>query len=131
VKILRVDSTLPKNGEIWHPYWILEEFKTNMWGNVTNRKNWLEKAIEFTSNHELYGSWMIKVTEQWPRSCEHNLSKGGDKRAWIGHAAVALAIDCTESIVREAWGHLTPVQQELANKQAEIAIEKWRNNAKT
>lgn len=126
----RVDSSTPKNGEIWHPYWMLEEFKTNMWSGVSNKKLWLEKAIAFTSDHELYGSWMLKVTEDWPRSCEHNLSKSGDKRAWIGHAAAALAIDCPESIVREAWWHLTPIQQELANKKAEQAIQQWRENAK-
>lgn len=126
----RVDDCLPKETEIWHPYWVLEECKTNMWGNVKDRKTWLEKAIKFTGDHELYGKWMLKVIEQWPMSCEHNLSKSGDKRAWIGHAAVALAIDCPESIVREAWGYLTPVQQDLANKKAEQAINKWRENAK-
>lgn len=121
-----IDERPPADGEIWHPYWDLEEFKGNMWGSVSHRKTWLEIAILFTGNHELYGEWMLKVADAWKYSCEHNLTKSGDKRAWIGHAAVAYAIRCPEDIVREAWGHLTPEQQDLANKKASEAIDYWR-----
>lgn len=122
-----VNDSLPAKGEIWHPWWLLEEIKANMWGNVSNKKTWLEIAILFTGNHDLYGEWMLKVADQWKHSCEHNLTKPGDKRPWIGHAAVALAIGCPEDIVRSAWNHLTPEQQTLANQKASEAIEYWRN----
>lgn len=117
----------PGAGEIWHPWWMLEEFKSAMWGDVSRKSTWLRIAIEFTGDAELYGEWMLRVTEQWKYSCQHNLTKSGDKRPWIGHAAVALAINCPEHIVRLAWGHLTPDQQEKANKKAEEAIELWRS----
>jgi hypothetical protein len=121
----------PAAGEIWHPYWILEEFKSDMWRSVSGRAEWLEKAVRFTGDDELYGSWMLRVIDEWPRSCEHNLTKAGDKRAWIGHAAVALAIGCPEDIVRQAWSLLTDGQRERANEKARIAIEKWnRRHAK-
>ena len=68
----------------------------------------------------------MRVADCWRYSCEHNLTKPGDKRPWIGHAAVAMAIGCPEDIVREAWGNLTPEQQALANKKAEEAINYWR-----
>lgn len=123
---LKVNESEPKDGEIWHPYWLLEEFKSNMWGNVKDRNTWVEKAINFTGNHVLYGEWMLKVLDAWPLSCEHNLSKSGDKRPWIGHAAVALAIDCPEDIVRHAWSFLNDEQQRLANEKAEQAIQIWR-----
>ncbi len=116
----------PGAGEIWHPWWMLEEFKSAMWGDVSRKSTWLRMAIEFTGDAELYGEWMVRVTEQWKYSCQHNLTKAGDKRPWIGHAAVALAINCPEHIVRLAWGYLTPEQQEKANKKAEEAIELWR-----
>jgi hypothetical protein len=122
-----VNETLPAEGEIWHPWWLLEEIPANMWGNVSNRKTWLDIAILFTGNHDLYGEWMLKVVDQWKYSCEHNLTKSGDKRPWIGHAAVALAIGCPEDIVRAAWSHLTPEQQTLANNKASEAIEYWRS----
>jgi len=98
-----------------------------MWGDVSRRKTWLQIAIAFTGDHELYGEWMFRVVDQWKNSCDHNLSKAGDKRPWIGHAAVAMAIGCPEDIVREAWGYLSEDQQEKANKKAAEAIEYWRS----
>ena len=48
-----------------------------------------------------------------------------------GHAAVAMAIQCPEDIVRLAWGYLTGEQQDLANAAAQRAIEFWESkNAK-
>ena len=97
-----------------------------MWGTVTHRKTWLDMAIAFTGNAELYGEWMLKVSDSWKYSCEHNLTKSGDKRPWIGHAAVALAIGCPEDIVREAWAQLTEKQQDEANAKASEAIKYWK-----
>lgn len=48
-------------------------------------------------------------------------------KAWVGHAACALAMGCPEYIVREAWGYLTSEQQLLANKEAERAIQAWEH----
>ena len=103
-----------------------------MWGDVENKKKWLEKAIAFTGNHELYGSWMFKVADNWKYSCEHNLTKlDTNRKAWIGHAAVAMAIQCPEDIVRQAWSFLTEKQQIDANNQALNAIKYWeKKNAK-
>lgn len=129
---LIINDKPPAEGEIWHPYWLLEELDHNMWGSVSNRKTWLQISILFTGDHKLYGEWMQKVIESWRFSCEHNLTKSGDKRPWIGHAAVAFAIGCPEDIAREAWGHLTEEQQTAANQKATEAIEHWRlKNAKT
>lgn len=120
------DGSEPPDGEVWLPYWELEEVASNMWGYVDNRKSWLDKAIQFTGDHVLYGQWMMRVVSEWPRSCAHNLTKPGDKRPWVGHAAVAMAIKCPEDIVREAWAYLTEEQQSLANKKAEEAIAYWK-----
>jgi hypothetical protein len=112
--------------QIFHPYWLWEEVDSNMWGSVSNRKISLNKAIKFTGDHKLYGRWMICVIEKWKYSCEHNLSNiTQNRRAWIGQAAVALALGIPEDIVREAWGHLTEEQQTLANKKADEAIAQW------
>ena len=120
------DEDLPSPGEVWHPFWALEEVAHNMWGNVSHRKTWLQIAAAFTGNPALYGEWMAKVVADWPKSCEHNLTKPGDKRPWMGHAAVALAIGCPEDIVREAWGLLSEDQQKRANAQAQAAVDTWR-----
>ena len=108
---------------IYHPWWKWEEVKYNMWGTTINRNEWLQKAIKLTKNHKLYGKWMIKVSNDWKYSCEHNLTAiDQNRRAWIGHAAVAYAIQCPEDIVREAWGYLTDSQRQLANNEADKVI---------
>lgn len=124
--MLKISEKSPAAEEIWYPFDQLEEANSVMWRNVNHRATWLQLAITFTSDANLYGEWMLKVVESWPKSCKHNLTKGGDKRPWIGHAAVALAINCPEDIVRAAWAGLTKEQQDAANKKAEQAIEIWR-----
>jgi len=90
------------------------------------REDLLKRAIKFTGNANLYGSWMIKVLDKWPCSCEHNLSDiTMNRQAWIGHAACCLAIGCSEEITRLAWHHLTQRQQDEANAMADKAIVKW------
>jgi len=111
---------------IYHPYWLWEENEHNMWGNVNDRPKYLKKAIEFTGDHKLYGRFMMRVVNEWRFSCEHNLSnKTQNRKAWVGHAACALAFGCPEDIVRAAWSHLSEEQQELDNEQAQNAINYW------
>lgn len=117
-----------KLNRIWHHYQDWEETHSNMWGSVNDRQEYLDRAIEFTGDHKVYGAWMMKVIEEWPISCEHNLTDySQNRRAWIGHAACALAFMCPEDIVRAAWGHLTEDQQMLANDQADKAIKEWED----
>jgi hypothetical protein len=116
---------------IYHPYEKWEDYINGMWRKVTpeEEKEFLQKAIEFTGDHKLYGSWMQKVIKAWPVACEHNLTDTGmNRRAWVGHAAVSLAINCPEYITRMAWWNLSKEQQDLANDQADRAIEKWERD---
>ena len=85
----------------------------------------VERAIEFTGNAELYGSWMWKVICEWPIACEHNLTGTGNRRAWLGHAACFMAIGCPESVTRKAWGMLTSQQRIDADQQAQDCIDVW------
>ena len=111
---------------IYHPYWEWEEVDHNMWGAVNNKDKYLKKAIEFTGDHKLYGRFMMRVANEWVKSCEHNLSNiAQNRKAWIGHAACALALGCPEDITRKAWSYLTEEQQNNANRVAQEAIEYW------
>lgn len=113
---------------IFHPYHLWEDFQNGMWRLVEKSEEeiYLQKAIDFTGNHELYGHWMLKAVEQWKHSCEHNLTNTSmNRRAWIGHAAVCLAIGCPEYLTRLAWWQLTKEQQDLANAKADEAILIW------
>ncbi len=112
--------------KIWHPYWKWEETNFNMWGKVDDRADYLERAIKFTGDAEKYGSYMHRVINEWLYSCEHNLTdRSQNRKAWLGHAACALAFQCPEDIVRQAWSYLSEQQQIAANAQAEAAIKEW------
>jgi len=111
---------------VYRRYQEWEEIRFNMWGRVDNREEYLRKAIEFTGNYDIYGKYMLKVIKTWPVSCENALTDLSiNRKAWLGHAAVALAFRCPEDITRQAWRFLTDVQQEKANEKAERAISKW------
>jgi hypothetical protein len=114
---------------IYHHYLDWEEVDFNMWGSVKNREDYLEKAIKFTGDHKLYGRFMVRVVSEWKNSCENAMTDYYiNRRAWVGHAACALAIGCPEDITREAWGRLNSEQQLLANKKADEAIQLWEYN---
>ena len=114
---------------VYHPYTLWEEISHGMWSDVENEKEWLEKAISFTGDHKLYGSFMFKVVESWQFSCENALTDYNiNRKAWVGHAACALAIGCPEHITRKAWKHLSHEQQYLANEEASRAIRAWEYN---
>lgn len=115
-----------KLARVWRPIELWEEIGFNMWGESFNRKDLLRRAICFTGNHRLYGHYMLRVTQEWPNSCVNALTDYSlNRRAWIGHAACALALRCPEDITRQAWGYLTNEQQTLANAQADRAIQSW------
>ena len=115
-----------KLDRVYHPYWDWEEVEHNMWGSISNRRAAVEKAVLFTGDHARYGRFMLRVVSEWPVSCENALTDYSiNRKAWVGHAAVALAHGIPEDITRLAWGKLTDEQRLLANRQAEYAISKW------
>jgi len=114
---------------VYHAYDRWEELEAGMWGTISDKKRWLALAIEFTSNHLKYGFYMQRVVRGWPISCENALTDSNlNQKAWIGHAACAMAIRCPEYITREAWGKLTDEQRILANQEASRAIQLWRHD---
>ena len=113
---------------IYHQYTLWEEVDHRMWSSLSSKESaeMLKRAIEFTGNAELYGSYMLRVVAEWPFSCENSLTdKNINRQAWIGHAACALAIGCPEHITRKAWAFLSQQQQDDANSAAAAAIKEW------
>jgi hypothetical protein len=117
----------------YHNYLLWEEYQNGMWEKVSKNKEeeYVNKALEFMQNTELWGEYMLKVTEKWIYSCEQNLSHNSNNRvAWIGQAACCLGKRIPESITRKAWWHLTEIEKANANKKAKQAINIWleKNN---
>lgn len=118
------DIRLP---QVWHPVDKWEEIPHNMWGRVADRQSYLDWAIGFTGDHKLYGSFMRRVCSEWPISCENAFTDPHlNHKAWLGHAACALANRCPEDIVRQAWGKLSDEQKLLANEEARRAVSDWK-----
>lgn len=114
---------------VWHPVEDWEEIQYNMWGTVSDRATMLQNAIEFTGDAALYGDHMDLVIQEWPISCENALTDYSlNRKAWIGHAACALYMQCPEDITRQAWGYLSYEQQKMANRRAAIAIRCWEDD---
>lgn len=121
---MRADIKIP---QVYHRVQEWEEVTHNMWGKVTDRNAYIQRAIQFTGNHIEYGRYMRRVCEEWPISTENAFTDPYlNHRAWVGHAACALAFNCPEDIVRQAWRFLTDEQKLLANKEASRAIADWR-----
>lgn len=103
-----------------------------MWRDVsaTERRDMLPVAVRFTGDHVAYGSAMLRVVDEFPIACEHNLTERSmNRQAWIGHAAAYLAHELPEYVTREAWGMLTQEQRDLADAAAARAIREWERRA--
>jgi hypothetical protein len=111
---------------VYRPFWEWEDLE--MWREVSaqDRRRFLPLAIAFTGDADLYGAAMMRVLDEMPLACEHNLTERAmNRQAWIGHAAAFLAIECPEIVTREAWGVLTDDQRERADIKAAAAIKEW------
>jgi hypothetical protein len=101
-----------------------------MWRKVhaAEESEFVERAVRFTGDAELYGAFMIAAIMEWPFTCEHNLTcTGMNQQAFIGHSAACIAINSPEYITRLAWWQLTQDQQDKANGKADLAIKIWED----
>lgn len=99
-----------------------------MWRKIhaSEESDFVERAVKFTGDAELYGAFMISAIMEWPFTCEHNLTcTGMNQQAFIGHSAACIAIGSPEYITRLAWWQLTKDQQDRANGKADLAIKIW------
>jgi hypothetical protein len=113
---------------VYHHFSVMEEYKTNMWKQipVEQRESKVIQSRDLMLDFELFKASMIKAVDEWPYSCEANLSASViNHQAWLGHAGCAINHDAPEDLTRQAWSMLTKEQQDLANKAADEAKEYW------
>lgn len=111
---------------IFHPYHLWEETRARLWAPSACSDSDLLNAVCFMHDVDAWAAAMVRVTTQWKFSCEQNLSHEEHNRvAWLGQAAVCLAMGLPESVTRRAWWLLTEAQRTEANKAAELAIRQW------
>ena len=115
--------------QVWIPYWDWEDYINGMWRKLESRDEeiFLEKAIEFTGNHNLYGKAMMQVVFAWPQTMINSLTNSAiNQKAFVGHCACSFNFNCPEYITRMAWKELTDTQRDLANNEAQKAINEWK-----
>lgn len=117
--------------QIYHNYETWECFKNGMWTSHSVEKEnvMFSRAYEFTSDYVKYGKAMMEVVKIWTNSMEHHLTDMSiNRRAYVGHCAVAHKLGIPEHVTRKAWHYLTKEQQDLANAEADKAIAYWERS---
>lgn len=100
-----------------------------MWRVVSQRERdaFAATAADLMAFPQSFEAAMVAALDEWPRSCEHNLSASSmNQRAWLGHAGCFLATGSPEDATRQGWRTLTAAQQFEANAAADRAIAEWR-----
>ncbi len=111
------------------PYWEWEDWINGMWRSLQPDEvnAMLQKCIEFTGNHIIYGEAMLAVSFAWPRTMLNSLTNTSiNPRAFIGHCACCYTFGCPEYITRMAWKELTDQQRFDADAIAQKHVDEWR-----
>lgn len=114
------------SGRIYHHYENLEEFHSGMWRIVRGekRKDYIAAAAELMQSPSDFRDAMVKAVEDWPKSCEANLTAESVNRiAWLGHAGCCIATASPEDCTRTAWHTLDRYEQDEANRVAGEVLE--------
>lgn len=112
---------------LYHHYEKWEEISCGMWRNVPipERQALHDGAAALMKDADAFFSAMQRATKEWTYSCQHHLTGGFNRQAWIGHAGCCLAVGSPEDITRLAWHTLTKDEQDRANAAADRAIAEW------
>lgn len=116
---------------IWHPYTDWEDYKAGFFDTQMDgdKEPAVKECEDLLSADPGLGAWMEKVLQEWPVSCEANLSYTGmNRRAWLGQAACCLAFGHPSFITKRAWHRLDETTQTAANAQADRVISQWEDS---
>jgi hypothetical protein len=115
----------------------MEEFNCKMWKGcpIDERESMINKSRDLMIDVSAFESAMLKAVNEWPFSCEANLTASViNHQAWLGHAGCAINHDAPEELTRLAWSMINKEQQDLANLAADKVKNIWmeryvKNNA--
>lgn len=119
---------------IYHHYGDLEEYHNGMWRIVRgdDRKGFILAAADLMRDAPRFKACMMRSLEEWPNSCEHNLTAENVNRiAWLGHAGCCIGVNSPEEATRAGWHTLTKAEQDEANRVAAEVLEVWDTDTPT
>lgn len=106
----------------------LEEFHSGMWRIVrgSDRAKNALAAARLMRDSVAFKAAMMRALDEWPKSCEHNLTADGvNKLAWLGHAGNCIEHGGPEENTRIGWHQLAKEEQDEANRVAQEVLEEW------
>jgi len=113
---------------VYFPHTELEECRDGMWkviGGQAKQANAMA-AADLMRDSPAFESAMLRAFEEWPNSCQHNLTAEDTNRlAWLGHAGCFLATGSPEENTRCGWHMLSGPEQDEANAAAQRALDAW------
>lgn len=114
---------------IYHRYEMWEDYQNGMYNESREgRAERVEQAAHILGTPETCTKAMKKVIDEWQICTEYNLSNiGVNRKAWLGQAACSCYAGIHEDETREAWGLMTEQQRVMANRIAQMLIDKWQN----
>lgn len=114
---------------IYHRYELWEDYPAGFYDNVSgkNKKELINKVIELFSSESKTREYMNRVINEWPYSCEHNLTNPAmNQIAYLGQGACCIYAGVPSSITMEAWYMVDKKFRDQADKIAEEIINEYK-----
>lgn len=113
---------------VFHHFSRCEENQAGMWRTITGdaREEFVAGASDLMRDAPRFKAAMMRAVQEWPYSCEMNLSASSiNRQAWMGHAGNCIALNSPEELTRLGWHRLNQSEQDIANQMADEVIEFW------
>lgn len=113
---------------VYHHYEALEEYRSGMWriARGLERAGFIRASADLMRQPQAFGEAMMRALEEWPLSCEHNLTAENTNRiAWLGHAGCCVGVQSPEECTRLGWHTLSQSEQDEANRVAGEVLAEW------
>jgi hypothetical protein len=113
--------------ELWHPWWEWECYKAGFF-DETPKKVTKERGQllyrEFLGDLKRFEKGLNRVLSEWKNSCEQNLTKRGNRIAWLGQASACIEMG-VPACCRGGFRMLSNTKQREANLLALKFLNKW------
>lgn len=113
--------------DVWHPWWKWECYKAGFFNEtpktVTKERGELSYR-EFLGDLKKFEAGIQRVFDEWPFSCEHHLTKRGNRIAWIGQSSCCIELGIP-ACCRGGFRMLNKTKQREANLLALQYLNQW------
>lgn len=112
---------------IYHPYHLWEDWKAGFYKNkIKDQELIISKCVQLLSNEVEFKKAVERVINEWPYSCDNNLSNPSlNKVAYIGQAACCITFGAPSFLTKLAWVFVSEESKIQADKIAMNAVETW------